>query len=98
MGCKVWGCYSGVILPLMRLAELVKCIKCRGDGCFIWKFPPCVACMSLLPSSIFNPMALVVHIQSLEECTLLGVVSHDSELHSIEFVEAKLGGLGCLVA
>ena len=30
--------------------------------------------------------------------SLFGVVSHDAELHSTEFAEAKLGGLRCLVA
>ena len=50
-------------------------IKCGGDVCFIWKLPPCVACMSLLPSMVFSHMALVVCLQSPEECTLLGRVN-----------------------
>ena len=34
----------------------------------------------------------------LYDFSLFGVVSHDSELHSTEFAEAKLGGLGRSVA
>ena len=74
VGYRLWGHYSGVILPLMRQVELVQCIKREGDGCFIWKPPPSLACMSLLPSLAFNPMALVVCTQSPEEHLLLGLL------------------------
>ena len=67
VGCKLWGHYSGVILPLMRQIELVQCIKCGDDVCFIWKLPPLIACTSLLLSSAFKPMALVVRLRSPEE-------------------------------
>ena len=33
-----WYC-SGIIQPLMRVAWLVQCIQCRGDGRFSGKFP-----------------------------------------------------------
>ena len=62
VGCRVWGHYLGVILPLIWLAGLVQCIKCGGDRCFIWKLPPCIACTSLLPSLVFSHIALVVRL------------------------------------
>ena len=46
-------------------------IKYEGDRCFSWKLPHCVTCTSLLPSLVFSHMTLVVHLWSLEECTLL---------------------------
>ena len=67
MCCKLRRHYSGVILPLMRQIELVQCIKCGDDVCFIWKLPPLIACTSLLLSSAFKPMALVVRLRSPEE-------------------------------
>ena len=63
---QVVGHCSGAILPLMQQAELVQCIKCEGDGYFIWKLPPLIAYMSLLPSSTFSPMALVICLKSLD--------------------------------
>ena len=50
VGCKLWGHYLGGY----------SAIKCGCDGCFIWKLAPSLACMSLLPSSTFNHMALHV--------------------------------------
>ena len=71
VGCRVWGHYSRVILRVMRLVELVQCIKCGGDEYFIGKLSPCVACTFLPPSSVFNHMTLVVRLQSPEEYTFL---------------------------
>ena len=72
--CRLWGHCSGVILPLMRQIKLVQCIKCESDKCIIWKLPPLIAYTSLLPSSAFSPMALVVCLKSPEECMLLGLL------------------------
>ena len=72
VGCRLQEHCSWVILLLMRLAKLVWCIKWGGDVCFIWKLPPSLACMSLLPSSAFNIMALMVYLRSLENCLLFG--------------------------
>jgi len=71
VGYRLWGYYSRVILPLIRQAKLVWCIKCGGHGCFIWKLPHFLAFTSLLPSSAFNLMALVVYLQSPEKYLLL---------------------------
>ena len=50
------------------------CIKCGGDGCFIWKLPPSLACTSLLSSSAFNLIALVVYLQSPKRYLFLGLI------------------------
>ena len=56
---KLWGYSSRVILPLMRPAELVQYIECRGDGYFTWIFPFLFACMSFLGILSFDPSGLL---------------------------------------
>ena len=53
MCCQLWRYYSRVIPPLMRLADLMHCIECGGNGYFIWIFPFFFACTSLPSSSVF---------------------------------------------
>ena len=74
VGYRLWRHYSRVILSLMQQAELVLCIKCGSDECFIWKFPHSLACTSLLPSSASCFMALVVCPQNPQEHLLLGLL------------------------
>ena len=74
VGCKLWEHCSGVILPLMRHVELVYCIECGGDECFIWKFPPTLTRTSLLSSSDINLMALSTCFQSPKKYPFLGLL------------------------
>ena len=38
--------------PLMRLAKLVQCIECGGDGYLLQIFPLFFTCMSLMSSMV----------------------------------------------
>ena len=53
MCCKLCGHCSKAIPLLLRLAELVQCIKCGGDDYFIWIFLFFFAYTSLPSSSVF---------------------------------------------
>ena len=64
VGCRLCEYCLGVILPLMQQVKLVQCIKCRGDRFY----------MSLLLSSAFSPMVLVVCLKSPKERMLLGLL------------------------
>ena len=71
---RLWEHYLGAILPLMWQVELVQCIECRDDECFLWKFLPTLICTSHWPPSASNPMAFVAYLLCPEKYLFLGLL------------------------
>ena len=83
MCCKLWGYCSGVILLLMRPAELVQCIECGGDGYFTWIFPFFFACTFLPHSSVFCLLVQVACSKPPKECSLFRLLGQLASSASI---------------
>ena len=70
MCCKLWDYCFGVIPSLMCSSELVHCIKCGGNGYFIWIFLFFFVYTSLSPSLVSCLLAQVACSIIPEECLL----------------------------
>lgn len=55
----------------MQQAKLGQYIKCRGDRCFLWKYPLTLIRISQWSSSAFKPLAFVAYLSSPEKFLLL---------------------------
>ena len=77
---KLWRYCSRVIPPLMRLANLMHCIECGGDGYFIWIFPFFFACISLPSSSVFCLLVQLTCSTFPEERSLFGLLGESTSL------------------
>ena len=63
--------------------ELVQCIKCGGDRCFLWKIPLALIHTSQWSSSASKPLAFMAYLSSPKKYLLLGFLERIAILDSL---------------